>query len=306
MMRGRWPIALMLIVALLASGAMQTIARRRHDQLVPRTTASRLSGIDTFTLGLVLGGLRGPLVMVLWTSTENQKTDRDMEDIDTKLNLIRMLEPDFDSVFIYQEWNKAYNLSAMMAGIPNKYSCVLGAIKMGREADAERQGNVSILAEIGSLYFEKLGHAAEHEQYEAFMRHDTFPHRIVRLSNPNADPVEHDVVLDENGMILPEFLQPRNKPLSNAPDAYNGAELQYLARYSTPEMGGFRYGMPPRAMGFNYYRRAAQIMHETGREHAQLSKSVIDSRPAVCLKLWAESEMERARRNWNWRPPTCR
>jgi energy-coupling factor transporter ATP-binding protein EcfA2 len=64
---------------------------------------------------VVLGGLRGPLVMILWTSSEGQKAERELEDFDTKVEWIRLLQPEFDSVHIFQVWNKAYNISVQMA-----------------------------------------------------------------------------------------------------------------------------------------------------------------------------------------------
>ncbi len=89
MTRGRRLIGILLIVSLLSAGAMQSMVRYRREELVPRPrTASRLAGIDTFTLGLILGGLRGPLVMILWISTETQKNQKDLESIDTKIELI--------------------------------------------------------------------------------------------------------------------------------------------------------------------------------------------------------------------------
>ena len=36
--------------------------------------------------------VRGPLVMVLWSKVENQKIDRDLEDVDTMIEWIRLSE----------------------------------------------------------------------------------------------------------------------------------------------------------------------------------------------------------------------
>ena len=62
--------------------------------------------MNSYALALMLGGLRGPLVMMLWTSSETQKQDKNLEDFDTKVELIRLLQPEFDSVHIFQVWNK--------------------------------------------------------------------------------------------------------------------------------------------------------------------------------------------------------
>ncbi len=298
MMRGRRGVALMLVASLALTFLMRGWAQSRRETLSPRPRAQAgMKGANTFALGLILGGLRGPLAMILWTSSETQKVERDLESIDTKIDLIRMLQPEFDSVLLYQIWNKAYNLSVQMASLRNKYYVILDALRYAREADAERPDNVNILAAMADVYFNKLGQSTEKRQYSQFMSRDTLPHRSA-ASTARSQAVwrrtEHETWLDERGFILPELLKSR---LAGARGEYNGAELQYLARYNTQEMGAFPYGLPPVAAGFNYYRRAAQLQKDTGQRHVQLSDSVIDSRPAVSLMYWAKAERLLGRRN---------
>jgi hypothetical protein len=56
-----------------------------------KATDGRLSNMDSYALGLLLGGLRGPLVMFLWSTSEAQKSAHDLEDFDTKVEWIRLL-----------------------------------------------------------------------------------------------------------------------------------------------------------------------------------------------------------------------
>ena len=102
--------------------------------------------MDSFALGLMLGGLHGPLVMFLWINTENQKQDQDLQDLDTKLELIRLLQPDFDPVIIYQIWNKAFNLSVQVSDVRNKYAVILDAppLCQGRRSRAAAQRQHSL------------------------------------------------------------------------------------------------------------------------------------------------------------------
>ena len=69
--------------------------------------------------GRVTANLRGPLVMILWPSAEEQKTEKDLEDFDTKIELIRLLQAEFDTVHLFQIWSKAYNVSAQLASYSN-------------------------------------------------------------------------------------------------------------------------------------------------------------------------------------------
>ena len=153
------------------------VLKQRHELDVARNSAATanadLSKVNSFALGLLLGGLRGPLVMALWTSSENQKTDRDLEDFDTKVELIRLLQPEFDTVHLFQIWNKAYNISVQMANVPNKYTTILDALAYGFSVDRERPDNINILAAIGGLYFDKFGGASEKAYFSSRLRSET-------------------------------------------------------------------------------------------------------------------------------------
>lgn len=302
--RNRAAISILLILAFFGTMAVQAFVRERRYQLVGRrVTQERFQGMDSFALGLVLGGLRGPLVMVLWTTSENQKHERNLEDIDTKIELIRMLQPEFDSVHIFQMWNKAYNLSVQMSSLPNKYATILDALDYGRNVEAERPDSINIQASMGEIYFNKLGQSAERQYYIQRVREDTRHRPQVGGPRPGErgwQRTRHDPILDERGMVLPGLLKGDanrtfRKTLPNVGETlYTGAELQFLEPYNA--RGGFPYGVSPLALAYNYYKRAGGLMITTGQKHLQLSDQVVDSRGAVVLKYWAEEESERALR----------
>ena len=151
MKRGRTTIIAVLIVALLATGAMQMLVQRQRTKMHARGAAgqqsnSSLSRMDSYALALLLGGLRGPLVMFLWTQSESQKGNRDLQGLDTQIEWIRLLQPEFDTVHLFQIWNKAYNLSVQMAALSNKYATILDAIDYARSVDSERPNNINIFA----------------------------------------------------------------------------------------------------------------------------------------------------------------
>jgi hypothetical protein len=304
MTRGRGLLSVLLIISLLATGAMRTLVQARHDAIVPRPRSlSRLSGMNSFTLGLLLGGLRGPLVMLLWSSSENQKMSKNLEDIDTKIELIRMLQPEFDSVHIFQIWNKAYNISIMMANLQNKYSTILDALDYARKVDAERPDNINILASMGELYMNKLGNPVapwtEKRFYNGRVCTETLPKPAAQKQQkdqPGFRRTQHQTMLTADGFILPELLEPRTASSTLVAQGYTGADLQFLARYNTPAMGGFPYGLHPLAIAYNYYKRAATLQTLTGRKHVYLSEAVVDSRGGIALQMWAENEWDHARR----------
>jgi hypothetical protein len=290
------------IAALIASGlARQTAMNHRRSTLDLAAGAgsggrASLSAMNSYALALLLGGLRGPLVMFLWPSSETQKSERNLEDFDTKIEWIRLLQAEFDTVHIFQIWNKAYNISVQMANVGNKYATILDALDYAQKVDRERPDNVNILAAIGQIYFDKLGNSAEKKYYKQRLRAESLPHELrqkLSREDPGWRRLEHDAVLDADGNVLPAYLVPGSLRLTDekSGDTYDGSQYQYLRKF-----GPYPYGLSPYAFGFNYYKRA-QLLQEAGKQrHRQLSDLVIDSRPALSLKNWAEDEHQHARR----------
>lgn len=179
-MKSRLLIVLSVCVALLAAGAARVMAQRRRAALAPEALtagidqrSATLGQLNSFALGLLLGGLRGPLVMALWSSSEEQKTQRDLEDFDTKVELIRLLQPQFDSVHLYQIWNKAYNVSVEMANLASKYTAILDAVDYGRKVLAERPANIDLETQLGEIYNNKLGGSQEADYYKLRIHEET-------------------------------------------------------------------------------------------------------------------------------------
>jgi hypothetical protein len=168
----------MLVVFFLATAAAQQgILDYRFPGEAPMSggTASdtSLSAMPSFATALLLGGLRGPLVMTLWISSETQKQRNDLEDIDTKIEWIRLLQPEFDAVHLFQIWNKAYNISVKMTSLANKYSTVIDAIDYGQKVDRERPDDSNILAALAQVYSDKLGASQENAYYRQRVRRET-------------------------------------------------------------------------------------------------------------------------------------
>ena len=299
--RSRTPIVIVLIVALVLGAVTRDWARairNRSSGNMPggEAVTSSLANMNSFALALLLGGLRGPLVMILWTSSESQKNEKNLEDFDTKVEWIRLLQPEFDTVHIFQVWNKAYNISVQMASLANKYATILDAIDYAARVEAARPNNINMIYAIGGIYFDKLGISAEKAYYSRRVREESLPHQTrsrAAKDQPGWRRVELDPVLDKNGMILPELLAPKYQRPANVAEGKewnNGAELQYLEQFQP-----FPNGVSTFGLAYNYFKRAEVLQSTLGQKHAQLSDLVVDSRPALALKQWSESELERGR-----------
>ena len=292
MKRGRTSLIAALIIALLATGAVQTFAQRQRHRLIKtgsRQVGTSLAGMDSFALALLLGGLRGPLVMFLWMQSENEVQSKNLEGVETQIEWIRLLQPEFDTVHLFQIWNKAYNLSAQLAGEAGKYLVVLDALDYANTVDRERPDNINIFSAIGGVYNDKLGNSEDKAYFtrrmclESKWRPDDPP----RLTGSR--PMRFASMLNKDGTIRSEYQEPETAlaatPATGKAEVYDGSTLQFLKPYQP-----FPYGLPPRALGYNYLKRAQVLQSTTGQQHIQVSPMVVDSRPALTLRQWSEDE----------------
>lgn len=305
---GRLPVVIALVLSLIACGLTRQWAadwKIAHSNTQTGAGAhGALGGMDSYALALMLGGLRGPLVMVLWSKVESQKIDRDLEDVDSMIEWIRLLQPEFDTVHIFQIWNKAYNISVLMASTASKYTTILDAVDYARRVDADRPGDLNINDALSQVFADKLGgkNVAERTFYRRQLREDTLTddNRIKAYPEDRNTyrrlglkylSIESGPLLDEQNnlparLARARFARPAD--LSEASEWNDGAELQYLRKYQP-----FPYGISPSAMGYNYAKRAQVAMTVGGQRPLQISDTVIDSRPGLILKQWSEEESDR-------------
>ena len=287
-----------MIIALIGAGLTRNWADAvRGEPIVAATGSSSLSGMNSYALALLLGGLRGPLVMFLWTSSETQKSENNLEDFDSKVEWIRLLQPEFDTVHIFQIWNKAYNISVKMTNRANKYATILDALDYAHKVDLEKPNDINILSAIGGIYFDKLAGSAEKVYYRQQVRNQSLPHKVnlrARQNDPAIRRTQLDPMLDDQFNILPQYLQPRGEKISDPKNPsvfYDGSELQFLPRFNP-----YPYGISPEALAYSYMKRSQLLQSIGNQRHAQLSDLVIDSRAALAIRGWADEEWEYGRR----------
>jgi hypothetical protein len=204
---GRVVVVVLLVIALVATSYLRDWAIADHEAIrsngrLPRpvaSTESPLSTMPSFATALLLGGLRGPLVMILWTSSETQKQQHDLQDFDTKVEWIRLLQPEFDTVHLFQIWNKAYNISVQMASLRNKYTTILDAIDYGQKVERERPDDINIIAAIAAIYGDKLGTSAEHVYYRSRIRRES--QTLTRITFPAGRADEFRTLASKVGWI---------------------------------------------------------------------------------------------------------
>ena len=267
---GRLPVVVALVLGLLLSGLTQNWASSWKDGTPARRVALAergvaLGGMNSYALALMLGGLRGPLVMVLWSKVENHKIDRDIKDLDTMIEWIRLLQPEFDTVHIFQIWNKAYNISVMMASTAAKYQTILDAVDYGRRVDQDRPGDLNINDSLARVFAEKLGgkNVTERVFYRKQFREDSM------TDKNRGDAYPEDADHPRMGF---KFLGPANGPLL---DKANNIDPAFLSA-RTPRPAALPAGKPmERRLRFPVPRplSAFSLWHPPFRDRLQLRQA---------------------------------
>jgi len=175
----RGAVALLLILSLLVTALARhwaidyRQAAQPHWGAAPAASQTSLNTMPSYATALLLGGLRGPLAMSLWVSSQTQLQQGNLQDLDTKIEWIRLLQPEFDAVHLFQIWNKAYNISVKMTSLNNKYSAIIDAIDYGQKVDLERPDDINILSSVAMTYSDKLGNSQESVYYRRRVRRET-------------------------------------------------------------------------------------------------------------------------------------
>ena len=120
--------------------------------------------IDTgsFMLKLaLLGGARGIAANVLWTRTEELKREQDWDSLATTVDFITKLQPHFLSVWTFQGWNLAYNVSVEWDAPEDKYQWIKKGITFLQEGVSKNKRSPDLIWDTAWTYYHKIGFSDE-------------------------------------------------------------------------------------------------------------------------------------------------
>ena len=153
---------LMLLLAgalLFTSGQVQKSLNRDRDAL-GLTHAALLDNappVLAFTT-VALGGFRGLISNFLWIRANNLELDDKFFEAAQLADWITKLEPTFPTVWVFQAWNMAYNISVKFKDFPDRWRWLENGIELLRDEGLRYNPNsVDIYRELGWFFQHKLG-----------------------------------------------------------------------------------------------------------------------------------------------------
>jgi hypothetical protein len=109
----------------------------------------------------LLGGFRGIVADLLWLRADEQKRDHDWDRLKTTVELITKLQPHFLSIWTFQGWNLAYNVSVEWDAPSDKYSWIKEGIKFVQQGVKKNKRSPDLVWDTAWFYYHKLGFADE-------------------------------------------------------------------------------------------------------------------------------------------------
>jgi hypothetical protein len=184
----------LLIVGLF--GAMFPYTKWLNDRKKAQDLGEAAIGqVDTgsFMLKLaLLGGARGIAANVLWTRAEELKREQDWDRMASTVDLITKLQPHFLSVWTFQGWNLAYNVSVEWDAPEDKYDWIKKGIKFLQEGVDKNVHSPDLIWDTAWTYYHKLGFSDESIFLRRLFRDDD-DEKFKTYRDPESGPVvRHD------------------------------------------------------------------------------------------------------------------
>jgi hypothetical protein len=161
-MNARVKIILLLLLAaalLCGSGRVQQSLNRDRAALGLTRTAvlENAPPMLAFTT-VALGGFRGLISNFLWMRASDLQQDDKFFEAAQLADWITKLEPTFASVWVFQGWNMAYNISVKFKDFPDRWRWLERGIELLRDDGLRYNPNsVDIYRELAWLFQHKLG-----------------------------------------------------------------------------------------------------------------------------------------------------
>ena len=159
-MRKSWdiPIIVIYVVVLLVivNGfvVQPAIDKVRNDA---KHVENRLELTPAEFIGVgLMGGSRGMAVSYLWAKAVRLEFEHDYYEIQSLIDLITKLQPNFPTVWEFNGWLLAYNVAVDWRAREDRWEWIKAGIDVVKEGLAKNEGSVVLEFYLGWLYYHKV------------------------------------------------------------------------------------------------------------------------------------------------------
>lgn len=148
-----------------------TLFKMRADKRLGEVT---LGDVDptSHTLNFVLVGMRGIAANILWQEAHHLQERHQWNELKRCIKSITLLQPRFVSVWDFQGWNLAYNVSNEWDNVEDRYYWIKEGISFLEEGHEKNRERPELPWSIGKTYTNKIGSSDESLEFRKLFKED--------------------------------------------------------------------------------------------------------------------------------------
>ncbi|MCA9199939.1 MAG: hypothetical protein KDA87_20510 [Planctomycetales bacterium] len=162
------------------------LSRMRTENRISQASLGEVDPTSE-TMKLMTLGLSGVATNLLWQKANRYKKEEDWDNLTATLNQLAKLQPNFVSVWQFQSWNLAYNVSVEFDDYRSRYHWIKKGIDFMSEGIRYNEKEPVMYWDQGWNFGYKLGKADEYVQYRRLFKEDTDYHQQLRREGVNMD-----------------------------------------------------------------------------------------------------------------------
>ena len=253
------------------SAGLDELIQQQKAKVVPVRPQVQRDIMIEFPI-LLLGGFRGPLVMGLWIRAEEEKNDQQWWNVKTYHEIIAHLQPNFPSVYVFNSWNLAYNLSVQWHELENKYLWVQDGARYAQKGVWINPESPDIWFQMADIYGQKLGESIPERMYYR----QRFAADTVRVAKMVAKLPEEERKDLNNSTSLTE----RDKTTLMLREKQGQLEMVPI------DLERYPYGANPLYFEYEY-----EVLTRQRGPHSTVGEGPVHAHPPIALMRWGRTEM---------------
>lgn len=158
-----------------------TLAWRRYvvDAAAAQLAVREQSRGDVHLTGslvrLSLGGFRGVTTCYLWNLAMDKQMKNQLNELEVIVGWLTELQPHFNTPWLFQSWNLAYNVSNKTDRISDKYFYVSRGVRLLADGERQNHDDPDLRFELGSTYQHKICQSDETNVHRSLFQLSLIP-----------------------------------------------------------------------------------------------------------------------------------
>jgi len=188
------------------------LARLRDEHKLGQANLGQIDPTSE-TIKLATLGMRNIAATILWKKANNYKMKEDWTAFSATAEQIIKVQPNFPTIWQYQGWNLAYNISAEFDDYRDRYFWVVKGIRFLQDGVAYNETAPRLVWYVGWVISQKIGIADEKLQYRRLFREDNDFHGSRPLDQRDNWLVGRQYYLDAEAVAEREKVLEKLNPL---------------------------------------------------------------------------------------------